>query len=83
MIDASAIAKIDPPASFYSLRHTYASLLASKGVPLQIVAVALGHGDVRMTMRHYSHLRPDHVAKAIRKSLPRFEKKKRSKVARL
>jgi integrase len=83
MLEACAAAKIDPPASFHVLRHTYASLLASNGVPLQIVAVALGHSDVRMTTRHYSHLRPDHVAEAIRANLPRFEKKKRSKVARL
>ncbi len=83
MIEASTAAKIKPSASFYVLRHTYASLLASKGVPLQIVAIALGHSDVRMTMKHYSHLRPDHVAKAIRKHLPRFEKKRRQKVARL
>jgi len=83
MIEASTAAKITPAASFHVLRHSYASLLASKGVALQVVAIALGHSDVRMTTRHYSHLRPDHVAKAIRANLPRFEKKKRSKVARL
>jgi integrase len=82
MQEASKAAKIDPPASFHILRHSYASLLAAKGVPLQVVAIALGHSDVRMTTRHYSHLRPDHVAKAIRANLPRFEKKKRSKVAK-
>ena len=83
MQDASTTAQIDPPASFHVLRHSYASLLAAKGVPLQVVAIALGHSDVRMTTRHYSHLRPDHVAQQIRANLPRFEKKKRQKVARL
>jgi len=77
---ACKAAKIDPPASFHVLRHTYGSLLARRGVPLQIISAAMGHADTRMTQRHYAHLSPDHVAKEVRKHLPTFISKK-SKVA--
>jgi integrase len=54
------------------LRHTYGSALASAGVPLQMIADALGHADTRMTSRHYAHLQPSAVANAIRAHLPNF-----------
>ena len=75
-------AKIDPAISFHGLRHTYGSLLARRGVPLQIISAAMGHADTRMTQRHYAHLSPDHVANEVRKHLPTFVRSK-SKVARL
>lgn len=65
-------AEIDPPVGFHILRHTFGSLLAQKGVPLQVIATALGHADTRMTHRHYAHLQPDHVADHLRESLPTF-----------
>lgn len=65
-------AKIEPAVSFHDLRHTYASLLAKASVPLQVIAAALGHADIRMTTRHYAHLSPDHVAETIRANLPSF-----------
>ena len=82
MRTACKVAKIDPPVSFHILRHTYGSLLARKGVPLQIISAAMGHADTRMTQRHYAHLSPDHVAKEVRKHLPTFTRK-RAKIARL
>lgn len=69
---ACMAAKIDPPATFHHLRHTYGSLLAMRGVPLQVIAKALGHSDTRMTERHYAHLAPNYVADAIRAHLPSF-----------
>ena len=69
-------AKIDPPVSFHVLRHTYGSLLARAGVSLQIISIAMGHADTRMTQRHYAHLSPDHVAKEIRNHLPTFVRQK-------
>ncbi len=63
-------AKIDPPASFHVLRHTYGSWLAMKGVSLQVIAEALGHSDTRITHRHYSHLAPSYVAQVIRANMP-------------
>ncbi|MDH5328256.1 MAG: site-specific integrase [Gammaproteobacteria bacterium] len=72
MLQACKNANINPPVSFHILRHTYGSLLALKGVPLQIIAAALGHSDTRMTERHYAHLMPSHVADTIRSNLPAF-----------
>ena len=70
--EASKIAKIDPPASFHILRHTYGSALAMNGVPIQVIAIALGHADTRITSRHYAHLMPSYVADTIRANLPDF-----------
>lgn len=64
--------KIDPPITFHSLRHTWASLAVMNGVPLMVVARNLGHSDTRMVERHYGHLAPSFVADAIRANAPRF-----------
>ena len=82
MREACKIAKIDPPIPFKALRTTYGSLLAREGVPLQVIAAALGHADTRITEKHYAHLLPSHVADTIRANLPAFSDKK-SKVRRL
>jgi integrase len=72
LIDASKRAKIDPPATFHVLRHTYASVLAMKGAPMGVIAAQLGHADTRVTERHYAHFAPNYVATTIRASLPRM-----------
>ncbi|MBA3562950.1 MAG: tyrosine-type recombinase/integrase [Gammaproteobacteria bacterium] len=72
MSEASARAGLEPPATFHTLRHTYGSLLALRGVPLQVIAAAMGHADTRMTARHYAHMQPDFVAATIRANLPSF-----------
>jgi integrase len=69
---ACAIAKIEPAVSFHVLRHTYGSMLALRGVPLQVIAEVLGHADMRSTSRHYAHLLPSYVADSIRAHLPSF-----------
>jgi integrase len=48
----------------HSLRSTYASLLASAGVPLFHVAKLLGHSDVATTERHYAALAPGALQEA-------------------
>lgn len=73
LAEASVIAKLDPPATFHILRHTYASSLAMKGVPMGVIAAQLGHSDTRMTERHYAHLAPSYVADTIRAALPALE----------
>jgi len=74
MKKASEIAKIKPPATFHTLRHTYGSALAQNAVPLQVIAEALGHADTRITSKHYAHLMPSYVADMIRANLPDFGK---------
>jgi integrase len=63
-------ATIAPAASFHILRHSYASMLARAGVPMQVIAANLGHSDTRMTEKHYAHLAPSHVASVIRAAMP-------------
>lgn len=67
---ASERAKIEPAATFHILRHTYASALAMRGVPMGVIAAQLGHKDTRMTERHYAHLAPNYVADTVRAALP-------------
>jgi len=45
-------------ASFLTLRHTHASNLLSRGVPLPAVSARLGHADANVTARVYSHALP-------------------------
>jgi integrase len=47
----------------HDLRHTTASYLAMEGVSLAQIAAVLGHRTLQMVSR-YSHLSPEHVAKA-------------------
>jgi len=75
---ASTAAKLKPTVRFHELRHTYASVLAQKGVPLHVIAEVLGHADTRMTKRHYAHLAPSYVADTVRANLPRFSRKRPS-----
>jgi len=51
-------------ASMHTLRHTFASHLVMSGVDLVTVSKLLGHATIQMTMR-YSHLSPEHQAKAV------------------
>ncbi len=66
--DAAGIAR----CSFHDLRRTYGALLAMAGVPLQVIATALGHSDTRICEKHYAHLLPNYVADTIRAKLPSF-----------
>lgn len=50
---------------FHSLRHTFASWLVQKGVPLYTVQKLMGHKTVIMTQR-YAHLAPDQGRDAAR-----------------
>lgn len=56
LLEACKVAKIEPSISFHELRHTYASMLAQRGVDLLIISKLLGHADIRITSRHYAHL---------------------------
>lgn len=52
--------------TFHDLRRTYGARLARAGVPMPVIAEALGHADERMTRKHYAHLGPSYVSTTIR-----------------
>ena len=66
MADVCERAKITPPIGFHQLRHTWASLAVMNDMPLMVVARNLGHRDTRMVEKHYGHLAPSFIDKAIR-----------------
>jgi len=72
MRDACSCAGIVPTVGFHVLRHTHASILAMRGVPMAVIARQLGHSDTRMTERHYAHLAPNYVTDTIRANFPRL-----------
>lgn len=54
-----ARAGMDPGAfTFHSLRHSAATLMLALGVPAKVVAEALGHSRVGITLDVYSHVLP-------------------------
>ena len=60
-------ARLEPPATFHALRHTWAPHRVMAGAPLMVVAQALGHADTRMVGLHYAaHLAPRRVPDVIR-----------------
>ncbi len=65
MLDACRNANISPAASFHILRHSYASRLATQGVPMAVIAAQLGN-STRICERHYAHLSPGYVADTVR-----------------
>jgi integrase len=71
--EAAQAAQLKPAPTFHILRHTHASLLAMRGVPMGVIAAQLGHADTRMTEKHYAHLAPSYVAETIRAHFPKLE----------
>lgn len=80
--EAAKATKIED-VSFHILRHTYASWLAKEGVPLFVIAEALGQSGTRMVEKHYAHLAPSHVADTIRAHLPDLGLSKKSNVVKI
>lgn len=68
--DACKRASIMPEISFHILRHTHASTLVQRGVPLPVIAAQLGHADTRICEKHYAHLTPSYVSDTIRSHFP-------------
>ena len=57
---AVRLAELDDALHFHSLRHTTASWLVMRGVPVAVVQQVMGHADIATTML-YSHLSPSAV----------------------
>jgi integrase len=56
--------KFMPDLRVHDLRHTYASVLISNGVPLPVLQQLLGHADYKTTLR-YSHLADQAMRSAV------------------
>lgn len=48
-----------PQIRFHDLRHTFATLLLSRGTHPKVVQEMLGHADISQTIDTYSHVLPD------------------------
>ena len=62
-----------PVMGFHQLRHSYASALVAAGMPLALVAKLTGHADTRMLERHYAHLAPSDLSRALEKLAPSLD----------
>ena len=49
----------------HEFRHSHASFLVSRGIPIPAISKRLGHADTSMTLNTYSHLLPEDEDKAI------------------
>lgn len=65
VIELAARAKVRPITA-HCLRDTHASILAKKGVPLEVVSKRLGHADIRVTAERYLHIYRESDAAAAR-----------------
>ena len=55
---------IEPRPRIHDLRHSHASWLLARGVPIHVVQARLGHESIQTTVDTYSHLLPDAQAMA-------------------
>lgn len=58
-------AKLNERLHFHSLRHSTASNMVRRGVPIAVVKEVLGHTDIKTTMV-YSHVKQDDLVKAVK-----------------
>ncbi len=54
-----------PAIRIHDFRHSHASLLANEGINIQEIARRLGHSNVQITWRTYSHLYPREEERAV------------------
>lgn len=57
-------AGLDPSFTAHSLRHVFASVSLSNGIPITDVSAWLGHRDINMTYAIYGHLVPSSFVSA-------------------
>lgn len=58
------------PLKFHSLRHTFASINIENGTDVKTISEILGHSDIDVTLKVYTHT----SQKAKRKAIEKFEK---------
>jgi integrase len=52
-------ANLPSKTRLHDIRHSTATLLLSRGVPVKVVSEMLGHADVSITLSIYAHVLPD------------------------
>lgn len=62
---AAALRADLPGVTPHMLRHTAATWLAMRGIPMDVIARLLGHGDSRITQRVYAKYGPDYLRTAV------------------
>jgi integrase len=67
-INAACAAAGIKSVTFHCCRHTYASRLVMKGVPLAVMAAKLGHSSIKQVEKHYGHLCPNYVSVTVRQA---------------
>ena len=60
---------------FHDLRHNFASDLVETGVDIVTVSELLGHSDVNITAKRYSHPTPAHKKNAVEGLLAKKKEK--------
>jgi len=59
--------------TFHSLRHTFCTILAKQDVPLKTASVLMGHGDIGITAKIYTHVDSYELKRGIEKLSVYFE----------
>lgn len=54
-----AVTHLSPRPRIHDLRHSHASLLLARGIPIHVVSRRLGHSNIQVTVNTYGHLLPD------------------------
>jgi integrase len=54
------------PVCLHEARHSYASLMAEAGVPIEDLSEFLGHSTINLTIKTYRHLYPQARERAAR-----------------
>ena len=67
----------------YCLRHTYATDLQTAGVPINVAKDLLGHKEISMTARIYTHLSDEAFAAAANKVVALDAARRSGKVAEI
>lgn len=68
-----AVQHLEPRPRIHDLRHSHASLLLARGIPIHVVSRRLGHSKIQVTVDTYGHLLPDAQMLAARASSFAFE----------
>ena len=54
-----------PDIHFHDLRHSAATILLCMGVNIKVIRELLGHSNISITLRTYSHLLPSMQKEAV------------------